>query len=249
MSSRWNIWTHFCFLDTFEAFAARLYFTVWIAEYVETFIRPDFLSITSPITLKLLSTLGPWKTVKAARESFDKAGYFSFNFHHQLSARTGLFSRRTSGKSKSTKTRRQSLSYISTSSSTKTFFMRHGNFKSDCRTIDFRDVIATGSMAAIFFKNSFSKGNFSAIYLAQTAYAFKALLKNSCTVGWSLLTFLSNLLAIVPTEIIVFGNWFFLSWKSTFLSLFTSLFCAITSGLTKSIKNSINTFNCSVCIL
>ena len=123
------------------------------------------------------------------------------NCHHQLSARTGLLSRSTSGKLKSTKRRRQSFSYISASSSTRTFFLWDGNFNKDFRTMDFCDAIAIGSMAAIFFKNSLSKGSFSVIYVAHSAYAFKALLKKSCIVS------LSNLLAIASTEI-VFGNWF-----------------------------------------
>ena len=185
----------FCFLDIFKAFAAQLYFTVWIAEYAETFIRPDFLSITSPITLKLLSTLGPWKTVKAARESFDKTGYFSLNCHHQLSARTGLLFRSTSGKFKSTKRRRQSFSYISASSSTRTFFIRNGYLKSNFRTMDFRDVIAIGSMATIFFKNSFFKDSFSAIYVAYLAYAFKAILKKSWMIWMIFVNFLKQLVS------------------------------------------------------
>ena len=86
--------------------------------------------------------------------------------------------------------------------------------------MDFHNVIAIGSMAAVFSKNSFSKGNVSAIYVGHSAYAFKALLKKSCIVGWSLLTFLSMLLAIVPTEIIVFSNWFSVAWKFTFLKIF-----------------------------
>ena len=69
--------------------------------------------------------------------------------------------------------------------------------------MDFHDVIAIGSMTTIFFKNLFPKDSFSAIYVADLAYAFKALLKKS----WMIFVhFLRNLLAIAPTEINVSGN-------------------------------------------
>lgn len=79
-------------------------------------------------------------------------GYFSYNCDHHLSAFTGLpFENKTSDNSKSITMRLESLSYISTSSPTRIFFMSNGSFKSDLRTDELRDVTVLGSMTSTFF--------------------------------------------------------------------------------------------------
>ena len=57
-----------------------------MAEYVSTCILLDFLSITSPLILKKVSTHGPWKIDSTERANFVNLGYFFSREHHHFSA-------------------------------------------------------------------------------------------------------------------------------------------------------------------
>ena len=134
---------------------------VWIAAYVSIFILPDFLSMMSPIVLKLLSTRGPWKIDETALTTLNTTGYFFETLiHHVKQSLSSLFESRAEGSCASTNNFHTSKSYSSCSSDVKTLTKTVGISLNHFSTNLLGDVTILGSMTENFFNVSFSNGNF-----------------------------------------------------------------------------------------
>lgn len=73
--SRSNLWNRFRFKSV-RYLPFKLYF--------DTFILPYFLSFTSPTTLKLLPTYGPWNILNRANDILLNKGYLPLSLNHQF---------------------------------------------------------------------------------------------------------------------------------------------------------------------
>ena len=134
-----------------------LYFTVCIAEYVSTFIRPYCLSKIIPIMLNDDSTRRPWNIESSATYTLQIVGQRPFNWYHQMSAL--FFSSSKTGRFKSIIIRLHSFlySYISFSD----FNMTGATWdESRLNTVSEWDIMVSGSILDKHWSKGLLIGNF-----------------------------------------------------------------------------------------